>query len=128
MPDCKILDLLLKGNSVIKEIPSNNPDDVMWLEISLQDDLKPTYSFRRDHYARVEPNFFNSCPIEKAKFKLRESAFIRSDLEQGFDPSYERVGQFFYLNSLAELEDYLKNRNLDLDRFQSVSEVELYPL
>ncbi|BDR57679.1 hypothetical protein [Xylocopilactobacillus apicola] len=86
MSEWKTLDLLLKGNSVIKEIPSNNPDDVMWLEISLQDDLKPTYQFRHDYYARVELNFFNSCPIEKAKsiYKIRFKTRILSELVNFF--------------------------------------------
>ncbi|OCG57238.1 hypothetical protein A9G41_04110 [Gilliamella sp. Nev5-1] len=59
------------------------------------------------------------CEKSEAKFKVRQNSFLMEDIENGFDPCYEWVGEFKYINSIDDLFSYLAKNNLNLDEILS---------
>jgi hypothetical protein len=125
----KNIDALLRGRTLLLEIASDNEICRTWLELSLQDKLKPSYPFRIDDYAMLGYSpYSNYCDLDSAAFKLRKSSFLVSDIENKFDPSYDDVGDYLEINTVDELNKYLDDNNLSLDNFVDSSGVNDYPL
>ncbi|MEX2940817.1 hypothetical protein [Serratia fonticola] len=123
------LDILLSGKCLLKEINSLKDDCRTWVEISLQDNLKPIYPFRTEPYAMVgKSSYANKCDKDEAKFKIRVSSFLSSDIENEYDPSYDFVGKYENIDSLEELDTYLDSIGLKLDDFIDSSRDDEYPL
>ncbi|WP_338804619.1 hypothetical protein WDV76_04530 [Xenorhabdus griffiniae] len=123
------INALLSGRTLLAEIQPKKEEDRSWIEISLQDELKPSYPFRTEPYAMLARSpYANKCDESNAKFKLRISSFLASDIENGFDPSYDSVGDYIKFNSLIELENYLNSINVMLDSFVDSSDDDDYPL
>jgi len=123
------IDLLLRGKTLLKEISIRDPSKRQWIELSLQDELKPSYPFRTEPYAMLgHAKYSNKCNIEDAKFKLRVSSFLAEDIENGYDPSYDEVGEYEYYDSIAKLEERLINYHVGLDGFMDASQDDEYPL
>ncbi|ENX5421858.1 TPA: hypothetical protein SMP81_003766 [Proteus mirabilis] len=121
--------VLLKGKTLLKELSLNDEEYRAWLEIVLQDKVKPAYPFRTEPNAMIGHSpYSNICDESKAKFKVRTSYFLTSDIENGFDPSYDRVGKYIYLSSIDELFNYLNAKNLKVDDFIDSSMDDDYPL
>lgn len=109
---------LLKGKTLLKELSLNDEEYIAWLEIVLQDKVKPAYPFRTEPNAMIGHSpYSNICDESEAKFKVRTSYFLTSDIENGFDSSYDRVGKYIYLSSIDELFNYLNAKNLKFDDF-----------
>lgn len=125
----KNLNALLQGRILLLETSADEDEHITWIELSLQDEIKPKYPFRTEHYAMkgMSP-YANSCKPEDAAFKLRISIFLRTDIENEYDPSYDGVGDYIFIESLDKLLDYLKLRNINLHEFVDSSKVEGYPL
>ena len=125
----KNFDALLRGRTLLLEITSDNEICRTWLELSLQDKLKPSYPFRIDDYAMLGHSpYSNCCDLDSAAFKLRKSSFLVSDIENEFDPSYDDVGDYMEINTVDELNKYLDDNDLSLDKFVDSSDVNDYPL
>lgn len=123
------LDILLSGKCLFKEINPLKDGCKTWVELSLQDNLKPVYPFRTEPYAMIgQASYANKCNKDKARFKLRVSSFLASDIENEYDPSYDFVGKYECIDSLDELGVYLKNIGLELDDFIDSSKDDEYPL
>ncbi|WP_234300454.1 hypothetical protein [Rahnella aceris] len=125
----KSIDALLRGRTLLLEITSDNETYRAWIELSLQDKLKPSYPFRTDSYAMLGHSPYSGyCDLDSAAFKLRKSSFLASDIENEFDPSYDGVENYIEINTLDELNKYLDDNNLSLDDFVDSSDVDDYPL
>ncbi|WP_323868505.1 hypothetical protein [Xenorhabdus szentirmaii] len=123
------IDLLLSGKILLKEIKSPHEDYRTWIDVSLLDNLKPSYPFRTEPYAMLSlSNFSKRYELSKAKFKLRTASFLCSDIENQFDPNYDNVGNYIIINSLEELEAYLVSFNLNINDFTDTSYDDDYPL
>ncbi|WP_254656583.1 hypothetical protein [Salmonella enterica] len=125
----KNIDSLLRGRTLLLEVVSDSIDYRTWIEVSLLDELKPTYPFRTDSYAMLGNSpYSNCCDYNMAAFKLRKSSFLASDIENYFDPSYEMVGNYIKLNTIDDLIIYLGENKLSIDDFVDSSQVDDYPL
>lgn len=120
---------LLQGRTLLKELNLDNSEYRAWLELSLQDDLKPAYPFRTEPNAMIGYSpYSNICDESNAKFKVRISYFLAEDIANSFESSYDRVGKYINLNSMAELFDYLIKNNFKLDDFIDSLDDDDYPL
>ncbi|MFP1764040.1 hypothetical protein [Lonsdalea quercina] len=120
---------LLQGKTLIKEFNEGDDDYRSWIELSLQDDLKPRYPFRTEPGAMLGGSpYSNSCNESDAKFKLRVSQFLAEDIENELDPSYDRVGSYTYIDSLDELVKQLSKYGVELEDFVEINKVDDYPL
>ena len=120
---------LLSGKILLKEISPLMPGYRKWAEISLIDELKPSYPFRVDEYAmRGHSPYSNVCSKDEAKFKLRISSFLASDIDNEYDPSYDHVGKYEIIASLNELQIRLSILHVNLEQFINSSEDDEYPL
>lgn len=125
----KNIDYLLRGRTLLLEVTSDSIDYRTWLEVSLLNELKPIYPFRTESYAMLGSSpYSNYCDYDIAAFKLRKSSFLSSDLDNNLDPSYEMVGDYIKLNTVADLIKYLDENGLPLDDFVDSSNVDDYPL
>lgn len=125
----KNLNALLQGRILLLEIRSKDDEHITWVELSLQDEMKPNYPFRTDNYAMIgASSYANFCRPEDAAFKLRTSTFLMSDIENECDPSYDRVGDYIFIESLDKLIGYLIINNINLNDFIDSSKVDEYPL
>ncbi|ELY2671106.1 hypothetical protein SMC00_002668 [Cronobacter sakazakii] len=125
----KKIELLLEGRTLLKEVACSDSGKRKWIELSLQDNLKPAYPFRTEPYAMLgHSQYANKCNIEDAKFKMRISIFAAEDIENGYDPSYDEVGDYEYFDSIAELEEKLVDLNVNLECFIDSSDDDEYPL
>lgn len=123
------LNKLLSGKILLKEIIPLIPGYRTWVEISLIDELKPSYPFRVDEYAMIGCSpYANECSKDEAKFKLRISSFLASDIDNEYDPSYDHVGKYEIIVSLNELQTRLSTLHINLEQFISSSEDDEYPL
>lgn len=128
------LTLLLQGNILIKELISNDKKFRTWIEIDLQPQVDPLLTLVNGHYIikRVS-NFSNSykkktCEKSEAKFRVRYNSFLVEDIENGYDPCYDWVGEFEYIDSIDDLFSYLAKNNLNLDDFVKPTWDNDYPL
>ncbi|QTF10886.1 hypothetical protein HC231_19565 [Brenneria izadpanahii] len=113
----------------MKEFNEGNDDYRSWIELSLQDDLKPSYPFRTEPGAMLGGSpYSNSCNESDAKFKLRVSHFLAEDIENGLDPSYDRVGNYIYFYSIDELMEQLSKYGIELKDCVDLNKVNDYPL
>ncbi|WP_240503876.1 hypothetical protein [Lonsdalea iberica] len=120
---------LLQGKILIKEFNGGDDDYRSWIELSLQDNLRPSYSFRTEPGAMLGGSpYANSCNESDAKFKLRVSHFLAEDIENELDPSYDRVGSYTYLDSIDELMKQLSKYGVELKDFIDINKVDDYPL
>lgn len=107
------LTLLLQGNILIKELISNDKKFRTWIEIDLQPQVNPLLTFVDGGYMMVDrSNFANAykkktCEKSKAKFKVRYNSFLIDDIENGYDPCYDWVGEYEYIDSIDDLFSYL---------------------
>jgi len=125
----KNIDYLLRGRTLLLEVPSDSIDYKTWVELSLLDELKPIYPFRTDSYAMLGNSpYSNYCEYDMAALKLRQSSFLVSDIENDFDPSYDMVGDYIKLNTVDDLIKYLDENKLSIDDFIDSSHVDDYPL
>ncbi|WP_245956763.1 hypothetical protein [Edaphovirga cremea] len=123
------IDSLLRGRTLLLEVAPEDADYRTWIELSLQDELKPAYPFRTDSYAMLGNSpYSNHCDHNIAAFKLRKSSFFASDIENDFDTSYDKVGSYIKLNTLDELIKYLSENKLLIDDFTDSSNIDDYPL
>lgn len=123
------LNKLLSGKILLKEISPLMSGYRTWVEISLIDELKPAYPFRVDEYAMIGRSpYANECSKDEAKFKLRISSFLASDIDNEYDPSYEHVGKYEIIVSLNELQTRLSTLHVNLEQFINSSEDDEYPL
>ncbi|WP_225975673.1 hypothetical protein [Kosakonia cowanii] len=123
------LNKLLSGKTLLKEISPLMPEYRTWVEISLTDELKPSYPFRVDDYAMIGRSpYANQCNKEDAKFKIRISSFLESDIDNEYDPSYDYVGKYETIASLNQLEIKLSDLQVSLEEFIDSSEDDEYPL
>ena len=121
--------LLLQGRVLLQEVDSENEEYRAWVELSLQDELKPAYPFRTEPNAMIGHSPYSKvCDESNAKFKIRKSYFLAEDIENDFDPSYDRVGKYIKLGSIDELLMHLKYNDIKLDDFIDASNVDDYPL
>ncbi|EOS9081167.1 hypothetical protein ACQEOJ_000927, partial [Shigella flexneri] len=98
-------------------------------EISLIDELKPSYPFRLEEYAMIGHSpYANECNKDEAKFKLRISSFLASDIDNEYDPSYDYVGKYEIIASLNELKTRLSTLHVNLEQFINSSEDDEYTL
>ncbi|MBS5774018.1 MAG: hypothetical protein KHW84_13365 [Enterobacter cloacae] len=105
------------------------PEYRTWVEVSLKDELKPSYPLRVDAYAMVGHSpYFNQSNKEDSKFKIRISSFLSSDIENEYDPSYKYVGRYEEISSIDELKTRLSNLNINLEEFVDSSQDTAYPL
>ncbi|MEI7409829.1 hypothetical protein [Pectobacterium aroidearum] len=120
---------LLQGKILIKEFNDGDDDYRSWIELSLQDILKPSYPFRTESGAMLGGSpYSNLCNEFDAKFKLRVSHFLAEDIENELDPSYDRVGNYTYLDSVDELIKKLSEYGVKLESFVDINKVDDYPL
>jgi hypothetical protein len=125
---------LLKGCVLVKELISNDKRFRTWLEISLQIQVDPSFTLVKGRLVMDwDENFLPEhkkkiCEKSEAKFKVRQNSFLIEDIENGFDPSYEWVGEFKYINSIDDLFSYLAKNNLNLDDFELPTWDNDYPL
>ncbi|EHL2022076.1 hypothetical protein K2C98_002882 [Shigella flexneri] len=123
------LNTLLSGKVLLKEISPLMPGYRTWIEISLIDELKPSYPFRLDEYAMIGHSpYANECNKDEAKFKLRISSFLASDIDNEYVPSYDYVGKYEIIASLNELKTRLSTLHVNLEQFINSSEDDEYPL
>ncbi|MCG8709102.1 hypothetical protein JHU04_002334 [Brenneria sp. 4F2] len=108
---------------------TENTDDRAWIELSLQDELKPSHPFRTEPGSMLGHSpYANLCNESVARFKLRTSYFLAKEIECGLDPSYDRVGSYIYLNSQDELIAKLSTYSLGLNDFIDANKTDDYPL
>ncbi len=120
---------LLQGRTLVSEIKSDTPQSRTWIELSLQDHLIPAYPLRTEPYSMIGHSpYADQCRIEETRFKARLNTFNAEDIEQALDPSYDRVGSFRALESIAELKVFLSKNSLVLEDFVDASDVDEYPL
>ncbi|WP_326899388.1 hypothetical protein P8F81_14505 [Kosakonia cowanii] len=125
----KNIDKLLSGKTLLREVSPLMPEYRTWVEVSLKDELKPSYPLRVDAYAMVGHSpYFNQSNKEDAKFKIRISSFLSSDIENEYDPSYKYVGRYEEISSIDELKTRLSNLNINLEEFVDSSQDTAYPL
>ncbi|MHA8115688.1 hypothetical protein ACX122_21860 [Kosakonia cowanii] len=125
----KNIDKLLSGKTLLREVSPLMPEYRTWVEVSLKDELKPSYPLRVDAYAMVGHSpYFNKCNKEDAKFKILISSFLSSDIENEYDPSYKYVGRYEEISSIDELKTRLSNLNINLEEFADSSQDTAYPL
>ncbi|MHA0916682.1 hypothetical protein ACR9H8_18330 [Kosakonia cowanii] len=123
------IDKLLSGKTLLREVSPLMPEYRTWVEVSLKDELKPSYPLRVDAYAMVGHSpYFNQSNKEDAKFKIRISSFLSSDIENEYDPSYKYVGRYEEISSIDELKTRLSNLNINLEEFLDSSQDTAYPL
>lgn len=123
------IDKLLSGKTLLREVSPLMPEYRTWVEVSLKDELKPSYPLRVDAYAMVGHSpYFNQSNKEDAKFKIRISSFLSSDIENEYDPSYKYVGRYEEISSIDELKTRLSNLNINLEEFVDSSQDTAYPL
>ncbi|CAI3949171.1 unnamed protein product [Commensalibacter communis] len=61
------MNMLLSGKNLVLQSKSEATDYITWLELSLQDQLKPIYPLRTDNYAMLgHSKYHYICPIERA--------------------------------------------------------------
>ncbi|MGF6437722.1 hypothetical protein [Kosakonia sp. 1610] len=125
----KNIDKLLSGKTLLREVSPLMPEYRTWVEVSLKDELKPSYPLRVDAYAMVGHSpYFNQSNKEDSKFKIRISSFLSSDIENEYDPSYKYVGRYEEISSIDELKTRLSNLNINLEEFVDSSQDTAYPL
>lgn len=125
----KNIDKLLSGKTLLREVSPLRPEYRTWVEVSLKDELKPSYPLRVDAYAMVGHSpYFNQSNKEDSKFKIRISSFLSSDIENEYDPSYKYVGRYEEISSIDELKTRLSNLNINLEEFVDSSQDTAYPL
>ncbi|MFB6362863.1 hypothetical protein ACFCP7_02230 [Paenibacillus elgii] len=123
------LELLLRGKALLHKLSPGDPLCRMWIEISLRLEALPPYPFRTEPNAMLgHSNYAPRCREQDARFQLRKASFLSSDLEHGFDPSYDRVEDYNQLDSVAALQGHLAVLGVRLEDFTEASNVEEYPL
>ena len=99
------LNTLLSGKVLLKEISPLMPGYRTWIEISLIDELKPSYPFRLDEYAMIGHSpYANECNKD------------------------DYVGKYEIIASLNELKTRLSTLHVNLEQFINSSEDDEYPL
>lgn len=120
---------LLQGKTLIKEIAERGDEYRSWIELSLQDNLKPDYPFRTEPGAMLGSSPYSRlCNGLDAKFKLRASHFLAEDIENELDPSYDRVGDYIFFDSADELIEQISKYEVEIDDFVDANKVDDYPL
>ncbi|APR40246.1 hypothetical protein BTO02_26300 [Paraburkholderia sp. SOS3] len=89
-----------------------------WVEVKLSENDRLAYPLRTPPNAMLGGSVYEqACSPEKASFKLRYATFSASDIANGFDPNYDKVGPYIDIPSTSALEDYFVRENLDLEGF-----------
>ena len=118
---------LLKGRILVKELVTSTPERRSWIEVALHEDDLSEYPLRTPPYAMnsVSPYVVEASPA--SRFKVRTSSFDAEEIRQGYDPSYDDVGEYEMVESLRQLQAYLAKRGVALDDLVESSLTE-YPL
>jgi hypothetical protein len=123
------LDILLKGGSLVFEIPPQIDGQRSWLEISIDAESIPPYPLRLPPNAMLQGSpYLPKLAIESAIFKLRKSSFSAEDIVMGFDPSCDKVGKYQHYKSLHELFLALQAENVHFENFVKDTADSAYPL
>ena len=125
--------LLLTGCILIKEITSDQDKKnglIRWAEISLYGGKeKRNYFFRVDNYAMLKgSSYFRELDAKNALFRTRISSFLKSDIDNEYDPSYGGVGNYTEVVGISNLEVLLQENGLEINQFVDSSSIDSYPL
>ncbi len=120
------IDKLLKGHILVKEIPPSSAKRT-WIEVALHEDDVPAYPLGTPPYSMTSMSPYQKKASLESRFQVRISSFDPEEIQQGFDPSYEDVGEYEVINSLQHLMAYLGNQRVTIDEFVESSATE-YPL
>lgn len=94
-------DYLYKGDIFVQRINVDDNNYYTWVEI------------------RYDCNLY--------QFKMRISSFIKEDIDNEWDPNYDKVGKFKFFESLEALNDELNEMSIDINKFYDSSKSR-YPL
>lgn len=109
---------LLQGEILVKELASENPLERKWIEIKLSENSQASYPFRTPPNAMLGGSEFRPvCAPENASFKIRCAIFLKSDVDNGFDPNYDKVGLYIDISSVSDLNEFLERERLNLEEF-----------
>lgn len=120
------LDKLLKGCIFVKELPAPASKRT-WIEVALHDEDIPSYPLRTPPYSMTSGSQFLQQADPQSRFKVRISSFDAEEIRQGFDPSYDDVGEYVVVESVQGLTAHLAERGVALDELVESSKTE-YPL
>ncbi|WP_066802367.1 hypothetical protein [Moraxella oblonga] len=94
-------DYLYKGDIFVQRVNVDDNNYYTWVEI------------------RYDCNLY--------QFKMRISSFIKEDIDNEWDPNYDKVGKFKFFESLESLNDELNEMSIDINKFYDSSKSR-YPL
>lgn len=94
-------DYLYKGDIFVQRINLDDSNYYIWVEI------------------RYDCNLY--------QFKMRISSFMKEDIDNEWDPNYDKVGKFKFFESFEALNDELNAMNIDINKFYNSSKSR-YPL
>lgn len=94
-------DYLYKGDIFVQRINVDDNNYYTWVEI------------------RYDCNLY--------QFKMRISSFLKEDIDNEWDPNYDKVGKFKFFESLEALNDELNEMGIDINKFYDSSKSR-YPL
>lgn len=94
-------DYLYKGDIFVQRINVDDNNYYTWVEI------------------RYDCNLY--------QFKMRISSFLKEDIDNEWDPNYDKVGKFKFFESLEALNDELNEMSIDINKFYDSSKSR-YPL
>lgn len=94
-------DYLYKGDIFVQRINVDDNNYYTWVEI------------------RYDCNLY--------QFKMRISSFLKEDIDNEWDPNYDKVGKFKFFESLEALKDELNEMSIDINKFYDSSKSR-YPL
>lgn len=94
-------DYLYKGDIFVQRINVDDNNYYTWVEI------------------RYDCNLY--------QFKMRICSFIKEDIDNEWDPNYDKVGKFKFFENLEALNDELNEMNIDINKFYDSSKSR-YPL
>lgn len=121
------VDRLLKGHIMVTEVAPPAPGKRTWIEVALHEDDLPDYPFRKPPYAMTSGSRFEGKASPESRFKVRISTFKANDIEKGYDPSYDNVGDYIVLSNINEVASYLASHGSSIDKLVESSTTE-YPL
>lgn len=121
------IDKLLKGRILVKEVSAPSSEKRTWIEVALHSEDLPAYPFRTEPYAMTSASPYRPMADVQSRFKVRTSTFDAEEIRQGYDPSYEEVGDYEVVDSLQRLETYLAIRGIAIDDMADSAQTE-YPL
>ncbi len=127
--DAKKIDFLLTGGHLLKEIPSEDPLARTWFEICIDESGIKKYPFRLPPHAMLQNSpYFPKEDLQSAVFRLRKSSFPAFDIENQFDPPFDKVGKYRDFNNFNDLLLELQYENVRFDDFIDAALDDEYPL